>query len=454
MSFFDLSSPSKGVISVTELNRAARELLESGFPVLWVAGEISNFKRYDSGHCYFSLKDGSAQVRCVMFRNRAVLLDFKPVEGMQVEARALVSLYEARGDFQLTVEALRPAGAGALFAAFEQLKKKLDTEGLFAANRKRPLPVFPRAIGVVTSPAAAALRDVVTTLQRRWPGLLVILYPTPVQGADAGRQIAAAIQAASRRREVDALLVCRGGGSLEDLWAFNEEVVARAIATCAIPVISGVGHETDSTIADFVADLRAPTPTAAAELATASRESWLARVQQLQQRLRLAGEWQLQVRMQRLDLLGRRLQHPGERLLRQQERILALRQRLLSFPQRWLERQTFQLGRLQLRLHHALPRLEPLQIHLAQLQNRLRSALPRQQLLLQQRLDVLRARLQAQNPEAPLARGYVLVSRADGSLVQTAHELRLDERVQLRFADAQAEAAITQLPKNLDKGTK
>ena len=289
------------VITVTELNREVRNLLEGSFPVLWVAGEISNFKRYDSGHCYFSLKDGGAQVRCVMFRNRAALIDFAPREGMQVEARAVVSLYEARGDFQLTIEALRPAGLGALFEAFEKLKKKLEAEGLFAAQRKRSLPKMPRAIGIVTSPAAAALRDMVTTLARRMPGIPVILYPTPVQGLDAGPQIAAAIRKAGARAEVDVLIVGRGGGSLEDLWAFNEEVVARAIADSPIPVVSGVGHETDFTIADFVADVRAATPTAAAELVSPNREEWLARLAQMRFRMRAMMERQLQQRMQRLD---------------------------------------------------------------------------------------------------------------------------------------------------------
>jgi len=260
--------PVPQVISVAELNRLARELLERNLPLVWVAGEISNFKRYDSGHCYFTLKDAQAQVDCVMFRNRAQLLGWAPDNGAKVEVRALPSLYEARGKFQLNVETMRRAGLGALFEAFEKLKAKLSAEGLFDPARKRPLPRFPRAIGIVSSPKAAALRDVLTTLKRRMPGLPVIIYTTPVQGEGAAPRIAAAIARANAHKMCDVLLLCRGGGSIEDLWSFNEEVVARSIVASAIPVVTGIGHETDFTIADFAADARAPTPTAAAALAS------------------------------------------------------------------------------------------------------------------------------------------------------------------------------------------
>ena len=264
--------PLQPVISVAELNRLTRDLLERNLPLMWVAGEISNFKRYGSGHCYFTLKDAQAQVDCVMFRGRAQLLGWQPQDGTKVEVRALPTLYEARGKFQLSVEVMRRAGLGALYEAFERLKAKLEQEGLFDPARKRPLPRFPRAVGVVTSPQAAALRDVLTTLKRRMPGLPVILYPTPVQGEGAGSRIAAAISLAGARRECDVLIVCRGGGSIEDLRSFNEEAVARAILTSPVPVVTGIGHETDFTIADFVADARAPTPTGAATLASPGRD--------------------------------------------------------------------------------------------------------------------------------------------------------------------------------------
>src|SRR5512135_257452 len=262
------SAPDLPVLTVSELNHMARRALESALPLLWVEGEVSNFTRAASGHWYFSLKDANAQVRCVMFRGRNQFADFTPANGDHVEIRALPSLYEARGEFQLGAEAIRRAGAGRLYEAFLKLKAKLEGEGLFDPAKKRALPGFPRRLGIVTSPQAAALHDVLTALARRMPGLPVILYPTPVQGAGAGAQIAGAIRTAGARAECEVLLVCRGGGSLEDLWAFNDEAVARAIAASPMPVVSGVGHETDFTLADFAADLRAPTPTAAAELAT------------------------------------------------------------------------------------------------------------------------------------------------------------------------------------------
>jgi exodeoxyribonuclease VII large subunit len=260
------------VITVAELNRRARNLLENHFETLWVAGELSNVKKAPSGHWYFALKDSAAAIDCAMYQSRARFLDFRPENGQQVEVRARVTLYEPRGTYQLNVDEMRKAGRGALYEAFEKLKARLDKEGLFEAGRKKPVPRFARAIGVVTSPAAAALRDVLTTLARRAPMIPVIVYPAQVQGEGAAAQIAGAVRIANERAEVDVILVCRGGGSLEDLWAFNEEVVARSIFASRIPVVSGVGHETDFTIADFVSDLRAPTPTAAAAAASPDRE--------------------------------------------------------------------------------------------------------------------------------------------------------------------------------------
>ena len=267
------------ILTVSALNRLARETLEAALPLMWIGGEISNLTRAASGHLYFTLKDGSAQVRCTMWRNRAQLLAFRPQNGMQVEARALVTLYEARGDFQLSVEAVRPAGMGDLFEAFKRLKDKLAAEGLFDAEAKRALPRFPRAIGLITSPAAAALRDVLVTLERRAPQLSIVLYPVPVQGADAAARLTDAVRRASARAHqdgIEALVLVRGGGSLEDLWSFNDEALARALRHCSVPVISGVGHETDFTIADFAADLRAPTPTAAAEMAAPQHTALMA----------------------------------------------------------------------------------------------------------------------------------------------------------------------------------
>jgi len=315
-------------LTVTELNRRARALLENQFETLWVTGEISNVKPATSGHWYFCLKDEAASVDCVMYRSRAQFLDFRPENGLRVEVRARVTLYEPRGSYQLAVDELRRAGRGALHEAFEKLKAKLAAEGLFEAGRKRALPTFPRAIGIVTSREAAALRDVLTVLGRRAPMTPVILYPAPVQGEGAGAQIARAIRIAGERREVDVLIVCRGGGSLEDLWAFNEEVVARAIDASPIPVVSGVGHETDFTIADFVADVRAPTPTGAAAIAGPDREALCESVAALHRRLARDLRRQLETHAQRLDGLARRLLTPGQRIERQRRELSALARRL------------------------------------------------------------------------------------------------------------------------------
>ena len=354
----DLGREVAAVISVSDLNRRVRTLLENHFETLWVSGELSNVKKAPSGHWYFCLKDANAEIQCAMFRTRAQFLDFRPEDGIQVEVRARVTLYEPRGNYQLVVEEVRKAGRGALFEAFEKLKARLQAEGLFDAARKKPLPAFPRAIGIVTSPAAAALRDVVTTLRRRCAMVPVILYPTPVQGEGAAAQIARAIRAAGERAECDVLIVARGGGSLEDLWAFNEEVVARAIAASPLPVVSGVGHETDFSIADFVADLRAPTPTAAAAAASPDREALADAVGQLRRRLARDLRRAIETRQQRLDHLSRRLLTPAERLARNRERLAQLARRLRRDGQLTLQARAQRLAALRTALGH----LDPTQV--------------------------------------------------------------------------------------------
>ncbi len=353
-----LFPPSPPVLTVAELNRRVRAVLENQFEVVWVAGELSNVKKAPSGHWYFCLKDPSAQVDCAMFRTRAQFLDFRPENGQQVEVRARVTLYEPRGSYQLVVEEIRRAGLGALYEAFGKLKAMLEAEGLFEAARKRPLPPFPRAIGIVTSPAAAALRDVLTTLARRAPMVPVVLYPAQVQGEAAGGQIARAIEIANARAEVDVLIVCRGGGSIEDLWAFNEEAVARAIAASRLPVVSGVGHETDFSIADFVADLRAPTPTAAAAAASPDRESHCEQVAMLRRRLSRDVRRLIELGAQRLDNASRRLLTPAERLARDRERLVQYARRL-----RMSSAATQNLRRIALAaLRTALTHLDPTQV--------------------------------------------------------------------------------------------
>lgn len=390
------------VLSVSELNRMAREVLEQSFPLFWVSGEISNLTRAASGHWYFSLKDQGAQVRCVMFRGRNSYLDWIPREGDKVEARAVVTLYEARGDFQLTIEFLQRAGLGSLFEAYEQLKAKLAAEGLFASEHKLAIPAHPATVGVVTSADAAALRDVLTTLRRRMPAVKVIIYPTPVQGKTAAPLIAQAIRRADERAESDVLIVCRGGGSIEDLWPFNEEVVARAIHACRLPVISAVGHETDFTIADFVADHRAATPTAAAELTSPDRQALLRNLQQSGLRLQRVMQNRIQQRQQQLDYLNRRLLSPMQQVAHRRHH----------------------LEQLQLRLQHAMAR---------QLQRR------------QQQWQGLQQSLAHLNPRAVLQRGYALVEKINGELVQDSTQLQAGDQVRLTLGKGSADAEIRKL---------
>lgn len=342
----ELFRASAPVLSVSALLRSVRETLERRFPPAWIAGEISNFRPASSGHWYFTLKDEAAQVDCVMFRSRAAALDWEPAEGMRVEARSLVTLYEPRGRFQLNVEHMRRAGLGPLYERFLRLKAQLEKEGLFDPAAKRDIPPFPRSIGIVTSLQAAALRDVLTTLRRRNPAIAVIVYPAPVQGEGAAPRIAQMLATANARAECDVLLLVRGGGSIEDLWQFNDEVVARAIRASAIPVVVGVGHETDVTIADFAADRRAPTPTAAAEMVSPSRGELLARVAELSRRATREALRRIEYAMQSVDALARRLVHPRERLRASRGLLEQLAARLASAASHRLDNFAAQLAQL------------------------------------------------------------------------------------------------------------
>jgi exodeoxyribonuclease VII large subunit len=436
------SPPALPVLTVSELNRMARRALESQLPLLWVEGEVSNFMRAASGHWYFSLKDATAQVRCVMFRGRNQFADFTPVNGDHVEIRALPSLYEARGEFQLGAEAIRRAGAGRLYEAFLKLKAKLDAEGLFDPLRKRALPRFPRCLGIVTSPQAAALHDVLTALSRRMPGLPVILYPTPVQGASAGAQIAAAIRTAGERAECDVLLVCRGGGSLEDLWAFNDEAVARAIAASPMPVVSGVGHETDFTLADFAADLRAPTPTAAAELASPLRQELLLQLGHLARRLQHHLARRQHNDMQRLDYLARRLIHPAEQLRRRQTELNQLAHRLRHAGGTRLTTEQLRIARLSQRLVTPIHVIRREQQRLDALGLRARRAVEGGFGQRRLNLDRYASSLTHLNPEGVLARGYSIVQLDDGTVVQDAAVLNVGNTIGIRFHRGQARAKV------------
>ena len=433
----------EAAIPISELNRRTRALLENSFSPLWVSGEISNLTQHASGHWYFSLKDEKAQVRCVMFRHRNQYLDFAPKQGMQVEARVLVSLYEPRGDFQLNVESMRPGGLGALYEAFAKLKSKLEDEGLFDAARKRALPHFPQQIGLITSPQAAALRDVLTTLERRMPSTGVVLYPTPVQGKGAHLQIAEAIRSANQRAECQVLILCRGGGSIEDLWEFNEEAVARAIVASDIPIICGVGHEIDFTIADFAADQRAATPTAAAELASPNRAELGQRLQALQQRLGHHLTRIMETRMQLLDHLAKRLTHPGQRLQHQNQQLAHLRQRLQRAAQHSLDAQRWQLKQLCEGLANAQPDLAPLTQRCTHLSTRLTLVMKNRLAEAHQTQARLAAHLHHLNPQAILQRGFSITRDAQGNIVRDSSALALGSTVDLSFAAGSASAQIT-----------
>jgi len=438
----EIVSTAPQILSVSALNRSIRDLLEHRFPLAWVAGEISNLTLARSGHWYFSLKDDAAQVRCVMFRHRAQYLNWQPREGMHVEARALVTLYEARGDFQLNIEFMRQAGQGALYEAFLRLRDRLSAEGLFDAERKRALPAYPRRIGIVTSQHAAALRDVLTTLRRRDPSLAVIVYPTSVQGEGAPDEIVAALEAASGRGEVDALILCRGGGSIEDLWAFNNEVVARAIRDCALPVVCGVGHETDFTIADFAADQRAPTPTAAAELLSPARADLLAQLTRMTEALSRCAHRRIETQMQHVDHLSRRLTPPGERLTAQAALVSQLRTRLVQATVRMLEQRAWAVRELAQRGCRALPNIEVQHARVTSLAQRFTSASEQAFATQQRRLDALTRALAHLGPQAVMERGYSIVRDSEGHIVRSVAVLAPGDALDIQFAEGGTKARV------------
>jgi len=438
----DFASSGDSVLSVSSLNRSVRDLLETRFPLVWVGGEVSNLTLARSGHTYFSLKDEQAQVRCVMFRHRAQLLDWTPREGMQVEVRAAVTLYEPRGDFQLNIEFMRRAGLGALHEAFLRLRDRLAAEGVFAEASKRPLPAFPRAIGVITSLRAAALRDVLTTLARRNPSIPVIVYPTAVQGEGAAAEVAAALGTAGRRAECDVLILCRGGGSIEDLWSFNDERVARAIRACPLPVVVGVGHETDFTIADFAADRRAPTPTAAAELASPSRADLLSAISGLRERLHRRMVRDTETRMQLLDHLARRLVHPAQRIQAQAAVLAQLVASVRRATERAFERERRRLSGLIERSRRRIPQIEPLTQLAVHLAHRLQAASSQQISEREAHLRALTRSLAALDPRAVLERGYSIARDQEGRAVRDSATVARGAPLDLTFARGTARVRV------------
>ena len=397
------STPNEAkVFSVKEINRLVRELLEQSFPSFWISGEISNFISASSGHWYFSLKDDEAQVRCTMFKNKNMAADWVPKNGEKIEAKCFIGLYEARGEYQLNIELIRHAGAGLLSEAFNQLKEKLLKEGLFEPSRKKPIPQFPKSIGVITSPTGAAIEDILITLKRRSPHIPVFIYPTLVQGKEAPSAIVKALEIANTRMECDVLILARGGGSIEDLWAFNEEIVARAIVASKITTITGVGHETDTTIADFVSDLRAPTPTGAAEIVTGHTVELIKTIQVYKNQLNKMMANVIRELMQKIDYLEKRLISPKQQLQRQKEQI---HQYLLRINQ------SMKNAMIQYRLN----------------------------------IDKLKLNLDHLSPHAVLSRGYSIVTNVEGQIVNNVAQLKLNDKIHIQLNHGQADANISDL---------
>ena len=445
-------APAAPVLTVTALNAQVARLLERSFPLTWIGGEISNFTKASSGHWYFTLKDDAAQVRAVMFRGRAQYAGFIPREGDKVEVRALVTLYGARGDYQINVEAIRRAGVGALFEAFLRLKERLGAQGWFDPERKRALPLFTRSVGIVTSLQAAALRDVLAALRRRAPHVTIVLYPAPVQGQGAAERIAAAITSASRRAEVDVLLVCRGGGSIEDLWSFNEEIVARAIVSCSMPVISGVGHETDFTIADFSADLRAATPTAAAELAVTPRADWMSSLSADVTDLRRAMRRSLADSNQGLDSLSRRLISPSARIGGQRLQLKALATALGHAARAPLGEQRYALAQLRARWGSQRPDMRARRLEIASQQRHFGAALASQLRARRHALAALAAQLELLNPQRTLERGYAIVSDSAGRVLRAPQAIVPHAVLTVRLAEGTADIGVASVQQRLPAG--
>lgn len=440
---FERLNLDREVLSVSQLNNRARLLLEDVFAQVWVEGEISNLARPASGHVYFTLKDGQAQVRCALFRQNALRVRQALRDGLAVRVRGKVSLFEGRGDYQLILDSVEPAGDGALRLAFEALKNKLSAEGLFAAERKRPLPVHPRRIGIVSSPTGAVIRDIISVFRRRAPQVELVLVPTAVQGREATAQIVRALQLADRQG-FDAIILARGGGSLEDLWCFNEEAVACALAACVTPTVSAVGHETDVSISDFVADVRAPTPSAAAELLAPHSADLQQRLAVLERRLQLCMRQQLHREQLRLEGLLRRLRHPGERLQQLALRVDDLERRLQQALQRRLGQSRERLLRLEHRLasRHPGRQLALLRQRLDILAERLPRAM--QAGLRQRRLQLgaMAQTLQVVSPLATLGRGYSILLDEKGHAIRSADQTRVGQRLEARLGEGRLSVRV------------
>ncbi|MCP9267035.1 exodeoxyribonuclease VII large subunit [Xenorhabdus sp. XENO-1] len=438
-----------GIFSVSRLNQTVRQLLELEMGRIWLSAEISNFSQPSSGHWYFTLKDERAQIRAAMFRSSNLRATFRPQNGQQVLVRAQITLYEPRGDYQLIVESIQPAGDGLLQQQFEVLKQKLTSEGLFDSIHKKPLPSPAKRLGVITSASGAALHDILNILKRRDPSLPVIIYPTAVQGAEAPLQIIRAIELANDRQECDVLIVGRGGGSLEDLWCFNDEQVARAIFQSRIPIVSAVGHETDVTIADFIADLRAPTPSAAAELVSRNQIELLRHVQSLQQRLEMAMDYFFAQKLRIFNTLQHQLQQqrPDLRLARQQNKLVELRQKLVDSLLRCLKQHSLSHEKLNLRLLQTNPdqQIRHYSQQIQQYDFRLKQAIERQLGHYREKFAVSCSQLNAVSPLATLQRGYSISETSDGTLLKETKQVKVGDTLNTRLQDGWVKSQVIQV---------
>ena len=442
--------PQRTILTVSELNATIRDLLENQLQNVWVEGEISNARVWNTGHMYFTLKDGASQIKAVMFRSAVRYLKFKPEDGLKVVARGKVSVYDPKGEYQIICEHMEPKGLGSLQQAFEQLKKKLAAEGLFDPARKRPLPALPRQIGLVTSLDGAALRDIVRVLRRRYPNAHLVISATRVQGEGAGREIAHAIRKVERLEAVDVIILARGGGSLEDLWAFNEEVLARVIAACPVPIISGVGHETDFTIADFVADLRAPTPSAAAELVVRAKDEFFAHIGRIGERLDAAMHHRLRRMETRLHVLEARPGYAGfegriaVRGRHVSELAAALRQRVSQSVAKRVRRQ--ELLRRSLDQFDPRHRLGAVRTQLVARDGRLQAAVRRRVTIAQGRIGALAARIDGLSPLAVLGRGYSVTWDASRTrIIRDAATLKTGDDVSVTLERGAIDATVTRV---------
>lgn len=441
-----MPSQSNNVLSVTELNREAKYLLESSFPLIWVEGEISNLAQPASGHIYFSLKDERAQVRCAMFRNRNIRVKFRPTNGQKVMIQAQVSLFEGRGEFQLIVEQMQEAGIGDLHKKFELLKQKLAAEGLFAKEQKQAIPKYPATIGIVTSPTGAAIRDILSVLNRRYPLANILIYPTLVQGETAATEICKAISKAESDNHCDVIVIARGGGSIEDLWPFNEELVARKIFSCTTPTVSGVGHEIDFTISDFIADLRAPTPSAAAELITPDINELAYKVDRIEIKLKQLIEGLIYINNSRLDLIKHRLdkQKPSNKIVQDKQQVIHLRQKLNSLIIGEISnaKQSIAISNEKLKHHSPVIKIENYNNLVGALNSKLKLLINSNIKLRQEKVKSLARNLNAVSPLQTIARGYSVLESPDKHVISSTKQVKENDLINAKVSDGCLECQV------------